>query len=320
MRTRRYQAALLMAMTLLTGACANQGDEAGQGSIVVTTTVWGDVVENIVGDDAAVEVLFPAGVDPHEYRASSQQIATLSQADLVVANGLGLEAGLVSVLEAAESDGINVFEVAPLLDPLPVGGSEGSVECDPDQSHDHGAEVDHVGECDPHVWMDPGRVADAARLLAVELTGIDDTVDWLARADAYAAELLAADEQIGTLLDSVPVENRKLVTNHDTLGYLADRYGYEVIGTVVPGGSTLSDPSSEDLAQLVEVIRREGINVVFAETIEPAALAEAVAAEVGDTVQVIELHTDSLGEAGSGADSLIGLLMTNAESITAALS
>lgn len=320
MRTRSSRAALLMAATLLTGACANPADEASRMSIVVTTTVWGDVVENIVGDDAAVEVLFPAGVDPHEYRASSQQIATLSQADLVVANGLGLEAGLVSVLEAAESDGVNVFEVAPLLDPLPVGGSEGSVECDPDQSHDHGAEVDHVGGCDPHVWMDPGRVADATRLLAIELAAIDGTVDWQARADQYAAELLAADEEIGALLDTVPVENRKLVTNHDTLGYLADRYGYEVIGTVVPGGSTLSDPSSEDLARLVEVIRQEGVNVVFAETIEPAALAEAVAAEVGDTVQVIELHTDSLGEADSGADSLIGLLKTNAELITAALS
>jgi zinc/manganese transport system substrate-binding protein len=289
-------------------------------SIVVTTTVWGDVVENVVDDDGTVEILFPAGVDPHEYQASSQQVASLNQADLVVANGLGLEAGLVSVLEAAESDGVNVFEVAPLLDPLPVGGSEASVECDPDQAHDDGAEVDHVGGCDPHVWMDPGRVADASRLLAAELTAIDATVDWQARADDYAAKLLAADEKIAALLGTVPVENRKLVTNHDTLGYLANRYGYEVIGTVVPGGSTLSDPSSEDLARLVEVIRQEGVSVVFAETIEPAALAEAVAAEVGDIVQVIELHTDSLGEAGSGADSLIGLLMTNAESITAALS
>jgi zinc/manganese transport system substrate-binding protein len=281
--------------------------------------VWGDVVENIVGDDAAVEVLFPAGVDPHEYQASSQQIATLNQADLVVANGLGLEAGLVSVLEAAESDGVNVFEVAALLDPLPLGGSEASGECDPDQAQDHGAEVDHSGGCDPHVWMDPGRVADASRLLADELTRIDATVDWRTRADDYAAELLAADEEIGALLGTVPVENRRLVTNHDTLGYLADRYGYEVIGTVMPGGSTLSDPSSEDLARLVDVIRQAGVNVVFAETIEPAALAEAVAAEVGETVQVIELHTDSLGEAGTGADSLIGLLMTNAESIAAAL-
>ena len=319
MSTWRNRAAALVAMTLLTGACANQGDDGSRFSIVVTSTVWGDVVENIVGDDAAVEVLFPAGVDPHEYQASSQQIATLNQADLVVANGLGLEAGLVSVLEAAESDGVNVFEVAALLDPLPLGGSEASGECDPDQAQDHGAEVDHSGGCDPHVWMDPGRVADASRLLADELTRIDATVDWRTRADDYAAELLAADEEIGALLGTVPVENRRLVTNHDTLGYLADRYGYEVIGTVMPGGSTLSDPSSEDLARLVDVIRQAGVNVVFAETIEPAALAEAVAAEVGETVQVIELHTDSLGEAGTGADSLIGLLMTNAESIAAAL-
>ncbi|HJR91030.1 MAG TPA: zinc ABC transporter substrate-binding protein, partial [Acidimicrobiia bacterium] len=108
-------------LLVLAVACRGGSDGAGAISIVVTTNILGDVVEQVVGEDAEVEVLMPAGVDPHEYQASSQQVAALAKADLVVANGLGLEEGLVDALEAAESDGVNVFEVAPLLSPIGFG-------------------------------------------------------------------------------------------------------------------------------------------------------------------------------------------------------
>jgi zinc/manganese transport system substrate-binding protein len=301
-------------LLVLAVACRGGSDGAGEAiSIVVTTNILGDVVEQVVGEDAEVEVLLPAGVDPHEYQASSQQVAALAKADLVVANGLGLEEGLVDALEAAESDGVNVFEVAPLLSPIGFGDET----CEPEAGHGHGQ--DEVGGCDPHVWMDPLRMADAARLVAAELEAISGGGLWQSRAGGYAAELTAADGEIGQLMAVVPAGRRRLVTNHDTLGYFAARYGFEVIGTVVPGGSTLGAPSSEELAALVEVIRQEGVSVIFAETIEPATLAEAVASELDAHVEVVELHTDSLGESGTDADTLIGMLVANARLIADAL-
>lgn len=167
--------------------------------------------------------------------------------------------------------------------------------------------------------MDPLRVAEAARLIAAELAALDPTKEWRARADAYAAELGELDEEIQGILAAVPAEKRKLLTNHDSLSYFADRYGFEIVGTVIPGGSTLAEPSSAGLARLVEEIEEEGVEVIFAETTEPTALAEALAAEADSEVRVVEMYTGSLGEPGSGADTLIGMLRTNARLIADAL-
>lgn len=307
-------AATAVFVTVL-AACGGGAGNDDTLHVVATTTVLGDVVANVVGDDARLEVLFPVGADPHEYQPSSQQVAALSSADLVVANGLGLEGGLADVLHAAEEDGANVLEVGPLLDPLPLG--EG--HCDPAAEHHHDHEGGDELGCDPHVWMDPLRMADAARAIATELAEIDAEPDWAGRAEAYALQLQEADAAIQDTLAAIPPERRLLVTNHDNLGYFAARYGFEIVGTVIPGGATLAEPSSEELAALVDVMRSHDVTVIVAETIEPATLAEAVAAELGDQVQVVELHTDSLGEPGSGADTLIGMLTTNAELLAAAL-
>src|SRR5690606_21125259 len=137
----------------LATACAPDGPVGEGPSVVATTTILGDVVANIVGEDARVEVLMPAGSDAHEFQASAAQVSRIHQADLVVVNGLGLEEGLLQVLAAAAADGVRVLEVAPPLDPLPL-----------DDGHDH------PGDLDPHVWMDPVRMADAVRLIATALT------------------------------------------------------------------------------------------------------------------------------------------------------
>ena len=105
---------------------------------------------------------------------------------------------------------------------------------------------------------------------------------------------------------------------NDSLGYFAARYGFEVVGTVIPAGSTLADPSSEELAELITVMQTEGVNVLFAETTQPDLLAEAVAAELGDA-RVVDLYTGSLGEPGSGAETLLEMLRTNARRVAEAL-
>jgi zinc/manganese transport system substrate-binding protein len=304
-RSRRI-GALTIAAALVLASCAEATGTLDQEvpSVVVTTTIWGDVVGSITGDDATVTVLIPVGVDPHEYSASSSQVASIQQADLVVANGLGLEDRLVDVLAAAHEDGANVLTIADQVDPIPFGDPESQVGAD----------------LDPHVWFDPIRVAAAAVLIADSLAAVDPSVDWHARAAAYGAELLRADETIRAELTGVAAGSRKLVTNHDSLGYLASRYGYEVIGTVIPGGATLSSPSSADLADLVSVIEAEDVRAIFGESTEPTLLAETIAGEVGHAVAVVELFTGSLGDDGSGADTLIGLLTTDAQRIAIALS
>ena len=282
---------------------------AGRLAVVATTTILGDVVSNVVGGNAEIEVLLPPGADPHDYQISASQAAQLYLVDLVVTNGLGLEEALIDVLAAAEADGVAVVEVASQLDPIRFAL----------ESHHDDEEVEGGG-LDPHFWTDPLRVARAALLIAEALAAIDSSVDWMSRAEAYAATLTELDAEIQDILAPIPDENRLLITNHDSLGYFADRYGFEVIGAVIPGGATLADPSSAALAALVEEIVEEGVKVIFAETVEPTALAEAVAAEAGAGVGVVTLHTGSLGEPGTGTDNIVGMLRDNAFKIADALS
>ena len=295
--------AMAVIVGLVAGACGDSADPStprapGNLEVVATTSILGDVVGNIVGEDGTVEVLIPAGVDPHDYRASSQQTAAIQRADLVVANGLRLEEGLDDLLRSAIDDGANILNIAEQVDPITF----------PD------------GEFDPHVWLDPIRMADATRLVAAELTAIDDSVDWAARAEAYAATLVSTNEAISAVLSGIRDDDRKLVTNHDSLRYFAHRYGFEIVGVVIPGGSTLAAPSSGELADLVAAIDREEVPAIFADTTAAMDLAEAIAREATADIAVVELSTGSLGEPGSGAETLVGMLQTNAGRIADALS
>lgn len=306
-RDRRFVPAVLAAVAILAASCGDAGDAGSSDAgieVVATTTILGDVVQQLVGTDGQVQVLVPIGADPHDYQASSQQVAAIQRADLVVANGLGLEEPLLDILDAAEVDGANILLLAPLLDPIPFGS--------------HGGDIGQ--SLDPHVWLDPIRMAEGAKIIGAELTTIDPSVDWSERANDYADELTAADSRIQDLLAVLPDAGRKLVSNHDALGYFADRYGFEVVGVVIPGGSTLGEPSSSEISALVDTIEASGVTALFADTTEPTTLADAVAQESGGRVEVVELYTGSLGEPGSGADTLIGMLVTNAERIAGALS
>lgn len=291
---------------LVAAACSGGGESPagadGRIEVVVTTSILGDITSNVLRGDGTIDVLIPAGTDPHDYQASARQIAGLQRADLVIANGIGLEQGMVDVLDAARSDGVNILIVGDSLDPLPF----------------HGAAEDTA--LDPHVWLDLDRVATMARLIAEGLAILDGDVDWQARAEAYAEELSEADAAVRATLASVGESRRRLVTNHDSLGYFASRYGFEILGTVIPGGSTLAAPSSAELGRLVALILAEGSPAIFTEVGEPDGLARSVADEAGPSVAVVALYTGSLGPPGSGADTVIGMMLTNAERIAGALS
>ena len=296
---------LVAAVTV--AACGSADPPRREGiHVVATTTILGDVARHIVGPDGVVDVLLPIGADPHDYLASARQVALIQQADLVISNGLGLEGGLQDVLDAAVADGANVLSVGEQLDPIPFA-----------EAGDHGIE-DHGG-LDPHVWLDPLRMQDAAVLIADEMEAAAPGGPWAAGAADYRRRLAEAHDEIVALLAAVPSEQRKLVTNHDSLAYFARRYDFEVVGAVIPGGATLAEPSSAQLAELVETIKAENVPAIFAETTDVVDLAEAIAAEFVTPLRVVTLHTGSLGAPGGKADSLIDMLVDNARLIAQAL-
>lgn len=287
----RWAAPVVLA--LLAGACGTGTGDDGDGRpmVVATTTIIGDIVGRIAQDAVRVEVLIPEGADPHDFAASARQATMLRDAALIVANGVGLEEGLLDVIEAAGDEGASVLLLGELLDPQPLGGG-----------HDNGL--------DPHVWMDPLRIADGVDILAGRLTAATG-LDLELSAASYRAEVLQLHEDIEELVATVPPDRRKLVTNHFAYGYYADRYGFELLGTVIPAATTGAETSAADFAALVDLVEREGVSVIFGSTTEPTTLAEAVAAEVGYEVKVVKLYTGSLGEPGSGAETYVDMMRTS---------
>lgn len=296
-RSGHAASAGLLLLALVTGCATAKSTDGERPLVVATTSIIGDIAENVVGDEGTVEVLIPIGVDAHEFEASARQATLLATADLVVANGLGLEHGIADLLASVAADGTPVIELAPLIGPLPLAD----------------------GNDDPHFWMDPIRAGEAAIAFAGELESVDSDGSWSDRAGSYAVEMADTDEIIAGKLEAIPSADRKLVTNHESFGYFADRYGFDVVGVVIPGGSPQAEPGSADIAALVAVMKEEGVAVIFAETTQPSTLATAIAAELGAEAEVVELFTESLGEEGSGAETLSTMLLSNASAIASAL-
>jgi zinc/manganese transport system substrate-binding protein len=305
----------------------SQQDQAGGTEVVATTTIWADVARQVVqcSGSGRVTTLMPLGADPHDYSPSAKDVATMVGADLVVANGLGLEEGLASALESASQDGARVVEIAPQLQPIEFGAgagrSDGDDHADGDGEADDGTQADDGGEhsLDPHVWLDANRVASAAALIGEELAELTGTDKFRSCGQEVEGQLEELHEEVGVTLARVPEERRVLITDHDAFGYFAEAYGYEVAGAVIPGGSTLAEPSSAEMAELAETLRSKGVDAIFANTANPQALVNALATEVGQ-VKVVDLFVGSLGGPGSGAEDYRGLMTTNAQRISEALS
>ena len=309
-------------------------------SVVVSTTILGDVVRDIVrcetGDDSTVTTVMPVGTDPHDFQPSSAQVAQMAAADLVVVNGLGLEEGLLPALESIEADGAAVLRVAAQLDPIVLGGgsADGKEE---DDAHDHedddaheddesyeehskdeGHDHDHAGGMDPHFWLDMDRMADAAELIGEELQSIAGG-GFAVCGDEIGEKIESAERSVIEILDSVPEGQRVLVTDHDALEYFAQRYGYTVAGVVIPGGSTLGEPNSQELATLVGVIQDRDVPAIFGNNALGQDVLDVVAGEVGRDVQVVSLFIGSLGGPDSEATTYVQMMTTNATLIAQAL-
>ena len=353
---------------LLLAACGDDDTSVGSGevagggdrpTVVATTTILGDVLENIAGDQVDVVTIMPVGADPHSFQASAQQANEMREADALIVNGAGFEEGLLDVIDAATDDGTPTFEAISAVEAVEYSDDghshdeehsdeehsdeehsdeehsdeehsdeEHSDEEHSDEDHsgdddddDHGHGHDHEGE-DPHFFTDPSRMAESADAMADFLIENVENVDadaLRASADDYIGQLEALDADVEGLLADIPEEQRVLITNHEVFGYFADRYGFEVVGTVIPSGSTAAGASAGALADLAEVIEEEGVPAIFADTSSSNELADTLAEEVGGEVQVVELFSESLGDDASGGATYVEMIRANAERIAGAL-
>lgn len=309
MRAGRTLACVLAACTALTGCAALTGAEEKPGTIVVTTNILGDLVSNIVGTEADVVVLMQPGADPHSFGISAQQAARLESADLLIYNGLGLEEGVLRHVEAAADQGVPVLAVADVPDPLPFAAGTGA--------GDGAADLP-----DPHFWTDPQRVSDAVDLIADAVTANVPSADpdtVRENTAEYGGRIDELDAWMESSFSRIPAQRRQLVTNHHVFGYFASRFGFTVTGAVIPGGTTLASPSSSDLEELAGKIREASVPAIFIDSSQPDRLAQVLAREAGLDVAVVGLFTESLGAAGSGAETYLDMMRTNTERIAAAL-
>lgn len=288
--------------------------------MLASTSIWADITQNVACDGLAqVSSLIPAGGDPHSFEPSLRDREAIEQATFVVTNGLLLEESLEDTIDSAAESGVTVFRAGDHIEPIEFAGAEEEHADEGEQA----AEAEHADEhdgADPHIWFDPTRVSAVLDPLAAALVaevGLDEAaVD--ACVTAYKGELAALDTEIQETLAGIAPAQRMLVTNHEALGYFADRYDFTLLGAVIPSPSTLSQTSLADLEDLAATIEEAGVPAIFAESQHSSADADALAAQVGD-VEVVTLFTDSLGEEGSGAESYLGLMRTDAGLIATAL-
>lgn len=302
MRLLRPLAAVLAALTsaALT-ACAPPADT--RPVVVVTTNILGDVVGELVGDQARVVTLMKPNADPHSFEISAQEAATLRDADLLVSNGLGLEEGLQQHLDAAVAAEVPSFVAGDAIDVLDY------------------RDGDAAGMPDSHFWTDPARMIDVVDALEPALAALDGVDADILAADVadYREELTALDDEMTSAFAQIPDDRRALVTNHHVFGYLADRFDFEVVGAVIPGGTTLAAPSASDLADLVGAVEETGVPAVFAESSSPDRLVQALAEEADVHVAVIELFTESLTAEDGGAPDYLTMMRVNTERIASGL-
>src|SRR5215216_5708871 len=308
--------ALIACLPTMTPVAAQTPTTEDPLQVVASFSILGDLVKNVGGDAVEVTTLIGPGVDAHTYDPAPADLVVLSKADVIFENGLGFEPWLDRFFASAQPSGARVV-VTEGITPREAGADEHAQET---QLEDDGA--GEQGQFDPHVWHD---VANAIVMVgnirdALVAADPDRAQLYEANAAAYIAELETLDgwirEQVGTL----PPERRKLVTSHDTFGYFAAAYGFEILGTALGSLSTeAGDPSARDIAALISEIEETGVPAIFAENVANPDLMESIAAEAG-VVLAPPLYTDALGPQGSPGETYVGMMQSNVTTIVDALS
>ncbi len=305
--------AILAACQPAAAPSTDQAPPAGQPGdiqVLAAESFLADMAQHVAGDRLQVATLMPLGLDPHAFEPTPQDVARIADGQVLIINGAGFEEWLAEVLDNAGGDR-QVIEASAGLSSRKAREGEAAMA---EEEHDH-----HEAG-DPHFWLDPTNA----------ITYVENIRDGLSRADpagqdiyaenaeAYIAQLKDLDTWIAEQVRTIPAGRRQLVTNHESFGYFADRYGFTIVGTVVPSVSSGASPSAQQLAQLVDQIRTTGAPAIFLETGINPQLAQQVAAETGVAV-VTDLYSHSITPPDGPAPTYIDMMRHNVQAIVAAL-
>jgi len=298
---------------LLTGCSPAESDSGLSGDtlqIVATTSIVGDVVAQVAGEQVSITTLLPPNSDPHTYQPTPQDIATISKADVIFANGAGLEVFLEPILENADAE----EKTVDLSDDINLLTADEHS----DSGRDEDQNIDHDSR-DPHVWMNPNNVIAWVNVIQETLGELDPAhaAEYKNNARSYSAELSELDTWITTQVADIPFQRRTLVMDHLVFGYFAEEYGFQQAGAVIPGFSTLAEPSAQQIAEIIDTIEKLGVKVIFVSDTAPPGIAERVAEDTGS--QLVYLHTGSLTEPGGFASNYIDYMRYNVKAIVQAL-
>jgi manganese/iron transport system substrate-binding protein len=271
--------------------------------IVATTTIVADVVSQVAGDLVRVDTLLPAGIDPHSFDPTPQDMAKISDADLIFANGAGLETFLDNLVENAAAES-RVVHVSEGVDFIETGHDQHEDEDDLEEGHRHTG-------VDPHTWTDPNNVivwvANIERQLA-ELDPANKQI-YADNTAAYTVELEELDAWVRQQVSQVPAAERRIVSDHLLFGYFVRQYGFIQVGALIPGYSTLAEPSARELAALEDAVRELEVKAIFVGNTVSSSLAERVAEDTG--THLITVYTGSLGGPESEAGTYLDYIRYN---------
>lgn len=271
--------------------------------VVAVETFLADIAQNVAGERVAVQSLMPLGMDPHGFEPTPQDVKKVADSNVLIVNGAGFEKFLDKLLENVGGARV-IIDASKGLKLRQVKGGE-LVE-------------EHTG--DPHFWLDPTQVIHYVENIRDGLTQVDPdgAAIYKANADAYIQKLHALDSNIKNQVSVIPAAQRKLVTDHDTFGYFADHYGFEIVGMIVPSFSTADSTSAQELAQLVDAVKATGARAIFLDVSTNPQVAEQLARETGARV-ITGLYTHSLSEPNGPAPTYIQMLEYDTQKIVQAL-
>ncbi|MSR49090.1 MAG: hypothetical protein EXS07_03480 [Gemmataceae bacterium] len=306
---RRLSLVTLVLVLVFMAGCSNQARRPGKLRVVVTYSVLGDLVKNVAADCAEIVILVGPDGDAHTFEPTPKDGIGLADADLVFENGVGFEPWLDKLHAASNSKARRVV-VTQGLEIL-----EG--EC----NHKVGEKHEHEHEDDPHVWHEVKNSIYMVGIIRDKLAEADpvNAEKYKAASTKYLKRLEELDLWVLAQVEMLPKDQRKLVTCHDTFGYFANRYGFQVLGTLLSSFSTeASDPSPVTFAKLVESIKAAKVPAIFAENIQNPKVMERLASEAGVKLAP-PLFTDALGKPGSQGDTYENMIRSNVTTIVDAL-
>jgi ABC-type Zn uptake system ZnuABC Zn-binding protein ZnuA len=300
----KHAFSLVFSATILLASCAVQPPTNPTSSlprVLAVESFLADIAQNVAGNRLTIDTLIPLGADPHAYQPTPQDAARISDADVLILNGANLEAFLDPILQNAGSHQQLIIKAAAGLTARP----------DPSGENPDG---------DPHFWLDPNNVIKYVENIRDGLSQADPSGKsaYAANAENYITELQTLDSWISSQVQKVPLARRQLVTNHDTFGYFAARYGFIIVGAIVPSISSGAAPSAQELAALIDSIRSTGVPAIFLETGTNPQLADQIASETGVKV-VSGLYMHSLSPMDGPASTYISMMKYDVTAIVEAL-